>query len=155
LTDQILFIEEENAMLKEFKEFAIKGNMIDLAFAVIIGGAFGKIITSLVNDIFMPLIGQLLGNVNFTDLFISLSGTKYASLADAQAAGAATLNYGVFINTIIDFVIVAFIIFLIVKQINRMNRAPAPAPTTKECPLCFTQIPIPATRCPNCTSELN
>jgi large conductance mechanosensitive channel len=129
--------------------------MIDLAFAVIIGGAFGKIITSLVNDIFMPLIGQLLGNVNFTDLFISLSGTKYASLADAQAAGAATLNYGVFINTIIDFVIVAFIIFLIVKQINRMNRAPAPAPTTKECPLCFTQIPIPATRCPNCTSELN
>jgi large conductance mechanosensitive channel len=142
-------------MLKEFKEFAIKGNMIDLAFAVIIGGAFGKIITSLVNDIFMPLIGQLLGNVNFTDLFISLSGTKYASLADAQTAGAATLNYGVFINTIIDFVIVAFIIFLIVKQINRMNRAPAPAPTTKECPLCFTQIPIPATRCPNCTSELN
>jgi large conductance mechanosensitive channel len=142
-------------MLKEFKEFAIKGNMIDLAFAVIIGGAFGKIITSLVNDIFMPLIGQLLGNVNFTDLFISLSGTKYASLADAQTAGAATLNYGVFINTIIDFVIVAFIIFLIVKQINRMNRAPAPAPTTKECPHCFTQIPIPATRCPNCTSELN
>jgi large conductance mechanosensitive channel len=103
----------------------------------------------------MPLIGQLLGNVNFTDLFISLSGTKYASLADAQAAGAATLNYGVFINTIIDFVIVAFIIFLIVKQINRMKRAPTPAPTTKECPLCFTQIPIPATRCPNCTSELN
>ena len=146
---------EENSVLKEFKEFAFKGNMIDLAFAVILGGAFGKIITSLVNDIIMPLIGQLLGNVNFADLFISLSGTKYASLADAQAAGAATFNYGVFINTIIDFLIVAFIIFLIVKQINRMKKAPAPAEvTTKECPFCFTQIPIPATRCPNCTSEL-
>jgi len=142
-------------MLKEFKEFAIKGNMIDLAIAVILGGAFGKIITSLVNDVIMPLIGQLLGKVNFTDLFISLNRTKYASLADAQAAGAATLNYGVFINTIIDFLIVAFIIFLIVRQINRMKKAPAPtAPTTKECPYCYTQIPIPATRCPNCTSEL-
>ena len=142
-------------MIKEFKEFAFKGNMIDLAFAVIIGGAFGKIITSLVNDIIMPLIGQLLSNVNFKDLFISLSGTKYASLADAQAAGAATFNYGVFINTIIDFLIVAFIIFLIVRQINRMKKSPAQAaPTTKECPHCFTQIPILATRCPNCTSEL-
>jgi large conductance mechanosensitive channel len=142
-------------MWKEFKEFALKGNMIDLAFAVIIGGAFGKIITSLVNDIIMPLLGQLLGKVNFTDLFISLNGTKYASLADAQAAGAATVNYGVFINAIIDFLIVAFVIFLIVKQINRMKKAPAPAAaTTKECPYCFTQIPIPATRCPHCTSEL-
>jgi len=142
-------------MLKEFKEFAIKGNMIDLAIAVILGGAFGKIITSLVNDIIMPPLGLLLGNVNFTDLFVSLNGTKYASLADAQAAGAATLNYGLFINTIIDFLIVAFIIFLIVKQINRMKRAPVPAgPTTKDCPYCYTQIPIPATRCPNCTSEL-
>jgi len=142
-------------MLKEFKEFALKGNMIDLAIAVILGGAFGKIITSLVNDIIMPLIGQLLGKVNFSDLFISLNGTKYASLADAQAAGAATFNYGLFINTIIDFLIVAFIIFLIVRQINRMKKAPAPAaPTTKECPYCYTQIPIPATRCPNCTSEL-
>jgi large conductance mechanosensitive channel len=142
-------------MLKEFKEFALKGNMIDLAIAVILGGAFGKIITSLVNDIIMPLIGQLLGKVNFSDLFISLNGTKYASLADAQAAGAATFNYGVFINTIIDFLIVAFIIFLIVRQINRMKKAPAPASlTTKECLYCYTQIPIPATRCPNCTSEL-
>lgn len=141
-------------MLKEFKEFALKGNMIDLAIAVILGGAFGKIITSLVNDIIMPLIGQLLGKANFSDLFISLNGTKYASLADAQAAGAATFNYGVFINTIIDFLIVAFIIFLIVRQINRMKKAPAPAAsTTKECPYCYTQIPIPATRCPNCTSE--
>ena len=142
-------------MLKEFKEFAFKGSLLDLAFAVIMGGAFGKIITSLVNDIIMPLIGQALGNVNFTDLFISLNGTKYASLADAQAAGAATVNYGVFINTIIDFIIVAFIIFLIVRLVNRMKTAPAPvAVTTKECPYCFTQIPIPATRCPNCTSEL-
>jgi large conductance mechanosensitive channel len=142
-------------MLKEFKEFALKGNMLDLAIAVILGGAFGKIITSLVNDIIMPPLGLLLGNVNFTDLFISLNGTKYASLADAQTAGAATLNYGLFINTIIDFLIVAFIIFLIVRQINRMKRAPAPvASTTKECPYCYTQIPIPATRCPNCTSDL-
>src|SRR4030042_2491202 len=103
-------------MLKEFKEFAFKGNMIDLAFAVIIGGAFGKIITSLVNDIVMPLVGQALGNVNFVDLFISLNGTKYASLADAQAAGAATFNYGVFINTILVFIIIAFVIYLLVPQ---------------------------------------
>jgi large conductance mechanosensitive channel len=102
----------------------------------------------------MPLIGQLLGNVNFTDLFISLSGKKFDSLAAAQAAGAATVNYGVFINTLIDFIIIAIVIFLIVKQINRMKKAPAAVPTTKECPYCFTQIPIPATRCPNCTSEL-
>lgn len=142
-------------MLKEFREFVMKGNVIDLAVAVIIGAAFGRIITSLVNDIIMPPLGLLLGNVNFTDLFISLNGTKYATLADAQAAGAATINYGVFINTIIDFILVALVIFLIIRQINRMKRAPAPAaPATKECPHCFTQIPIPATRCPNCTSDL-
>lgn len=146
---------EDNEMLKEFKDFVMRGNVIDLAVAVIIGGAFGKIITSLVNDILMPLIGQALGKVNFTDLFISLSGTKYASLADAQAAGAATINYGVFINAIIDFIIIAFVIFLIIRQMNRMKKAPAAvAPTTKDCPYCFTQIPIPATRCPHCTSEL-
>jgi len=122
---------------------------------VIIGAAFGRIITSLVNDIIMPPLGLLLGNVNFTDLFVSLNGTKYATLADAQTAGAATINYGIFINTIIDFILVALVIFLIIRQINRMKRAPAPAaPTTKECPHCFTQIPIPATRCPNCTSDL-
>jgi large conductance mechanosensitive channel len=142
-------------MVKEFKEFVMRGNVIDLAVAVIIGGAFGKIVTSLVNDIIMPLVGQALGKVNFTDLFISLSGTKYASLADAQAAGAATVNYGIFINAIIDFIIIAFVIFLIILQINRLKKAPAPAAlTTKECPYCFTQIPIPATRCPHCTSEL-
>ena len=143
-------------MLKEFKDFALRGNVIDLAIAVIIGGAFGKIITSFVNDIIMPPLGLLLGNVNFTDLFIALDGMKYGSLADAQAAGAPTLNYGLFINTIIDFILVAFVIFLVVRQINRVKRAPAPAaPTTKDCPHCFTQIPIPATRCPNCTSELD
>jgi large conductance mechanosensitive channel len=142
-------------MLKEFKEFVMKGNVIDLAVAVIIGAAFGKIVTSFTNDIIMPPVGLLLGNVNFTDLFISLDGQQYASLAVAQAAGAPTINYGVFINTIIDFIIVAFIIFLIVKSMNRMKEQPVPAaPTTKECPFCCTQIPIPATRCPNCTSDL-
>jgi large conductance mechanosensitive channel len=142
-------------MLKEFKEFVMKGNVIDLAVAVIIGAAFGKIVTSFTNDIIMPPIGLLLGNVNFTDLFIALDGKEYASLAIAQAAGAPTINYGVFINTIIDFIIVAFVIFLIIRQVNRSKRAPAPAvPTTKDCPYCYTQIPIPATRCPNCTSDL-
>jgi large conductance mechanosensitive channel len=142
-------------MLKEFKEFVMRGNVVDLAIAVIIGGAFGKIITSLVNDIIMPPLGLLLGKVNFTDLFVSLTGQKFDSLATAQAAGAPTINYGLFINTIIDFVIVAFIIFLIVRQLNRFKRAPAPVePTTKDCPFCFTAIPIKATRCPNCTSEL-
>jgi large conductance mechanosensitive channel len=146
---------EAYIMIKEFKEFALKGNVVDLAIAVILGGAFGKIITSLVNDIIMPPLGLLLGNVNFADLFISLNGVKYASLADAQTAGAATINYGVFINTIIDFILVAFAIFLIIRQINRMKKTPVPAtPTTKECPYCFTQIPIPAKRCPNCTSDL-
>jgi large conductance mechanosensitive channel len=148
-------IKEENFMLKEFKDFALKGNVIDLAIAVIIGGAFGKIITSLVNDIIMPPLGLLLGRVNFSDLFISLNGTKYASLADAQAAGAATINFGVFINTIIDFLLVAMAMFLVVYQFNKLKRVSAPAaPTTKGCPYCFSQIPIPATRCPNCTSEL-
>ena len=147
---------EENTMLKEFKEFVMKGNVLDLAVAVIIAAAFGKVVTSLTNDIIMPPIGLLLGGVNFTDLFISLDGNTYASLAVAQAAGAPTINYGVFINTIIDFILVAFVIFLIIRQINRMKRSPAPAaPATKECPHCFTQIPIPATRCPNCTSDLS
>jgi large conductance mechanosensitive channel len=142
-------------MLKEFKEFALRGSVIDLAIGVIIGAAFGKIVTSLTNDIIMPPIGLLLGGVNFTDLFIALDGNEYASLAAAQAVGAPTINYGVFINTILDFIIVAFVIFLIVRQMNRMKRAPAPAaPSTKECPYCYTQIPIPAARCPNCTSDL-
>lgn len=142
-------------MIKEFKDFVLRGNVIDLAVAVIIGAAFGKIVTSFTNDIIMPPIGLLLGNVNFTDLFIALDGNQYASLAIAQAAGAPTINYGVFINTIIDFLIVAFVIFLIVRSINRTKKQAAPAePTTKDCPYCFTQIPIPAKRCPHCTSEL-
>jgi large conductance mechanosensitive channel len=144
-------------MLKEFREFAVRGNVIDLAIAVIIGGAFGKIVTSLVNDIIMPPIGLLLNGINFSDLFISLNGQSYASLADAQNAGAPTINYGVFINNVIDFIIVAFIIFIFVRQINRLQRQPEPEtaePTTKDCPYCFTTIPIKAQRCPNCTSEL-
>ena len=142
-------------MLKEFKEFVMRGNVLDLAVAVIIGGAFGKIITSFVNDILMPPIGLLLGGVDFANLFFSLNGQAYASLADAQAAGAPTINYGVFLNTVIDFLIVALVIFLVVKAANRMKKpAPAAAPTTKECPHCFTNIPLKATRCPNCTSQL-
>jgi large conductance mechanosensitive channel len=142
-------------MLKEFKDFALKGNVVDLAIAVIIGGAFGKIITSLVNDIIMPPFGMLLGGVNFTDLFISLDGQIYPSLAVAQAAGAPTINYGVFLNTIINFVIVAWVLFLVIKAMNRMKKAPAPAdPTTKTCPQCATEIPVKAVRCPHCTSNL-
>ncbi len=143
-------------MLKEFKEFVVRGNVLDLAVAVIIGGAFGKIVTSFVNDVLMPPIGLLLGGVDFANLFISLNGQAYASLADAQAAGAPTINYGVFLNTVIDFVIVAFVIFLIVKAANKTKKQePAPAaPTTRECPHCFTTISIKATRCPNCTSQL-
>ena len=144
-------------MLKEFKDFIMRGNVLDLAIAVIIGGAFGKIVTSLVNDIIMPPIGLLLGKVNFTDLFINLSGTKYTSLADAQAAGAATINYGLFINTIINFLIVALVIFLVVKAANQAQKpkkVEAPAPTTKECPYCFSEINIKAIRCPECTAEL-
>jgi large conductance mechanosensitive channel len=144
-------------MLKEFKEFALRGSVVDLAIGVIIGAAFGQIVSSLVNDIFMPIIGYALGGVNFTDLFYSLDGKSYASLAAAKAAGAPTINYGVFINTIITFIIVALVIFMLVRGMNRLTRpkVAAPiAPTAKECPYCFTQIPIPATRCPNCTSEL-
>ena len=143
-------------MLAEFRKFIMKGNVLDLAVAVIIGGAFGSIVTSLVNDIIMPPIGMLLGRINFKDLFINLSGTDYASLADAQAAGAATINYGNFINTIVNFLIVAFVIFLIVRSFNQMKKPEAPAaPTTRDCPYCLTAIPIKATRCPHCTSMLD
>jgi large conductance mechanosensitive channel len=129
---------------------------MDLAIGIIIGGAFGKIITSLVNDIIMPPIGLLLGKVDFSNLYLNLSGKPFASLADAQAAGAATINYGLFLNTIIDFLIVAFIIFLIIRQVNRLTVKPAaPAePSTRECPYCYTEIPVKASRCPHCTSEL-
>lgn len=142
-------------MWKEFKQFIARGNVVDLAVGVIIGAAFGKIITSFVNDILMPPIGLLLGNVDFANLFITLSGGVHTTLEEAQAAGAATINYGVFINTIIDFLIVAFVIFLFIRQVNRLKKPAPPAePTTKACPYCLSDIPIKATRCPHCTSEL-
>ena len=142
-------------MWKDFKEFIMRGNVMDMAIGIIIGTAFGAIINSLVHDIIMPPIGLLLGHINFTDLFINLSGTAYSSLKAAQDAGAATINYGVFINTIINFLIIALVIFLIVRALNRMKKpAPAAAVATKDCPYCFTAIPKKATRCPNCTSQL-
>ncbi len=148
-------------MLKDFKEFAMRGNVVDMAVGIIIGAAFGTIVKSLVTDVIMPPIGLLLGNVDFSNLFVILkSGTTpgpYASLNDAQAAGAVSLNYGVFINTIISFLIVAFAVFLLIRGINKLKRkeeAPPPEPTTKDCPYCFSKISIKATRCPNCTSEL-
>lgn len=142
-------------MLKEFKAFAMRGNVIDLAVGIIIGGAFGRIVTSFVNDVLMPPIGVLLGGVNFANYFLTLKGGSFPTLEAAQAAGAVTINYGVFLNTIIDFIIVAFAIFLLIRQINKMQQpAPAAAPTTKDCPFCATAIPIMAKRCPNCTSEL-
>ncbi len=144
-------------MLKEFKEFIMRGNVVDLAVGVIIGAAFGTIVSSLVNDIIMPPVGLLLGGVNFSNLFINLSGGEFASLAAAQEAGAATINYGLFINHLINFLIVALAIFLLVRQVNRLQEeeeAPAEEPTTKECPFCHTEIPLAASRCPNCTSQL-
>jgi large conductance mechanosensitive channel len=148
-------------MLKEFKEFALRGNVIDMAVGIIIGAAFGTIVTSLVNDVIMPPIGLLLGGVDFTSFFILLKAgspaAPYASLADAQAAGAVTINYGVFINAVISFLIVAFVLFLLIRSINQLKReeeAPPAEPTTKECPFCLSTIPIKATRCAYCTSEL-
>lgn len=145
-------------MLKDFKEFIMRGNVVDLAVAVIIGAAFGKIVSSLVNDVLMPPIGLILGNVDFSNLFVNLSSSSYKSLAEAKAAGAATVNYGIFLNAVVDFIIVAFVIFLLVRAVSRMRRlqaAPAPAaPATKDCTYCFSSIPIKATRCPHCTSEL-
>jgi large conductance mechanosensitive channel len=141
-------------MLKEFKEFAMRGNVLDMAVGIIIGAAFGKIITSFVSDVLMPPIGLLLGKVDFSGLFINLSGQTYATLAEAKKAGIATINYGLFLNTVLDFLIVAFVIFLLIKQVNRLNRQPAPAPTTKDCPYCLSAIPISAVRCAHCTSQL-
>ena len=143
-------------MLKEFKEFAMRGSVVDLAVGVIIGAAFGKIIASAVDDVIMPPIGRLLGHVNFSDLFINLSDKSYDSLAAAKAAGAATLNYGLFFNTIVNFLIVAFCVFLIVTLFHKYIMKPAPpaAPTTKECPQCAMTIPLQAKRCGHCTSQL-
>jgi large conductance mechanosensitive channel len=142
-------------MLKEFKEFAMKGNVLDMAIGVIIGGAFGKIVSSLVGDVLMPPIGLLMGKVDFSSLFINLSGTPQPSLAAAKAAGAPTINYGVFLQTVLDFTIIAFVIFMIVKQVNRMKTPDAPgAPATKPCAYCLSTIPIKATKCAHCASAV-
>ena len=142
-------------MFKEFKEFAMKGPVVDLAVGVIIGAAFGKIISSLVDDIIMPPIGRMLGNVDFANLFVNLSDKEYPSVAAAKAAGAATVNYGIFFNTILNFLIIAFVLFLIIRQINAMKKpAPAAAPSTKDCPHCLSAIPLKATKCAHCTSEI-
>jgi large conductance mechanosensitive channel len=148
-------------MLKEFKEFAVRGNVVDMAVGIIIGAAFGTIVNSLVQDVIMPPVGLLLGNIDFSNFFAVLKEGKvagpYASVAAAKAAGAVTMNYGLFINTVISFLIVAFAVFLLVRTVNRLKRqleGPPPVPTTKECIYCFSKIPIQATRCPSCTSEL-
>ena len=142
-------------MFKEFKEFAMRGNVVDMAVGIIIGAAFGKIVSSIVEDVIMPPIGLLLGKVNFSSLYLNLSGTAYASLEEAIKAGAPIIKYGVFLNAVINFLIVAFVLFILIKQMNRL-RAPAPAAatTTKDCPMCATAIPLAAKRCPNCTSEV-
>ena len=142
-------------MFKEFKEFAMKGNLVDMAVAFIMGGAFGKVVTSFVNDIVMPPLGMLLGKVDFSKLFIDLSGRGHPTLDAAKAAGAATLNYGVFINAVVDFLIVALVMFAVIKQMNTLRKpVPAPAPSMKACPYCLSDIPLKAVRCPNCTSEI-
>lgn len=146
-------------MLKEFKAFAMRGNVVDMAVGIIIGAAFGAIVKSLVDDVIMPPIGMLMGNVDFSNLYVVLkegaaAAAPYASLADAKKAGAVTINYGVFINSVISFLIVAFAVFMLIRSINRLKQAEAPAATTKECPFCVSAIPLKATRCPHCTSEL-
>jgi large conductance mechanosensitive channel len=143
-------------MFKEFKEFAMKGSMLDLAVGIVIGGAFGKIVSSFVADVLAPALSLLLGKVDFSNLFVSLSGQRYPTIAAAKGAGAATLNYGLFLQAIFDFLIVAFALFLLVKQVNRLRREPAPPapPSAKDCPFCFGSIPLKATRCPQCTSQL-
>jgi large conductance mechanosensitive channel len=142
-------------MFKEFKEFAVRGSVIDLAVGVIIGAAFGKIVTSLVDDILMPPLGMLIGRVDFANLFINLSGGDYQTLEQAKEAGAATINYGLFLNNLLSFLLVVFAIFLLVRWINRLRRQETPeAPVAKECPFCRSTIPVKATRCPNCTSQL-
>jgi large conductance mechanosensitive channel len=140
-------------MLKEFKEFIMRGNVLELAVAVIIGAAFSPIVNSLVTDIAMPPIGLVIGRVDFKDLFVSLSGQPYQSLAAAKQAGAPVIAYGNFLNIVINFVIVSFVIFLVVREVNRV-KGPAPAPAGKECPYCISKVPEKATRCPQCTSEL-
>jgi large conductance mechanosensitive channel len=141
-------------LIKEFKEFAMKGNVVDLATGVVIGGAFGKIVTSLVNDIIMPVMSIATGKIDFTNMFISLDGKRYATYELAKEAGAATLNYGSFLTNIIDFLIIAFSIFMVIKQINRFKKEPPAEVTTKSCPYCQSTIDLKAVKCPHCTSEL-
>jgi large conductance mechanosensitive channel len=142
-------------MWKAFKEFMMRGNVLDMAVGIIIGAAFGKIVASFVEDVLMPPIGRLIGKADFSNMFLSLSGQHYDTLAAAKAAGAPTINYGVFVNTVINFLIVAFAVFLVIRQVNRLKRQPTPAaPATKECPFCFSGIALKATRCAHCTSEL-
>ncbi len=145
-------------MLREFKEFAMRGNMLDMAVGIVVGGAFGRIVTSLVNDVLMPPIGLVLARVDFTNLFLPLSRREFHTLAEAKAAGVPTLNYGLFLNNIVDFLIVAFAIFLLVREVNAMKRRwepqPAAPPPTKQCPYCISTIPLQASRCPQCTSAL-
>ncbi len=145
-------------MWKEFKEFIMRGNVVDLAIGIVIGGAFGAIVTSLVNDIIMPPIGLLLGRVDFSNLFVNLSGKSYESLTAAKAAGASTINYGLFINGVLDFLIVAVVMFFLIRGINSLTpkpKAEPAAPTTRECPFCLSAVPLKATRCPHCTSQLS
>lgn len=141
-------------MIREFKEFAMRGSMLDLAIGIVLGAAFGRIITSVVNDILMPPIGLMLGGLDFASLFIALKGGPYPSVAAAKAAGAPTINYGMFLNTVVDFVLVAAVLFLVVRQVNRMRRQPDVTPTTKPCPFCLSTVPLKAVRCPYCTSDL-
>src|SRR5437867_4154794 len=142
-------------MLQEFKKFALQGNVLDMAIGIIIGAAFGKIVSSLVNDVLMPPIGLIVGRVDFSGLFLNLSGETYASLAAAKTAGAPTISYGIFLNNVLDFVIVAFVIFLLIKQVNRLKAKEAPAaPSTRDCPRCLSSVALKATRCPCCTSDL-
>ena len=146
--------KEVICMLKDFKKFALKGNVLDLAIGVVIGAAFGKIVASLVNDIIMPIVGRIVGNVDFSNLYINISGQKFASFAEAQTAGAATINYGVFLNNVLDFLIIAFSIFIVIRQLERFKKKEEVKVTTKKCSYCCTDIPLEATRCPHCTSEL-
>lgn len=142
-------------MFKEFKEFAMKGNVIDLAVGVIIGGAFGKIVSSFVGDIIMPVLGLLLGKIDFTNMFITLGNGDFKTLTEAKNAGIPTLNYGLFLNNIIDFLIVALSIFIVIRQINRLHKKKPEAPKIKKCQYCYSEIHIDASRCPNCTSEIS
>ena len=141
-------------MLKEFKEFALRGSLLDLAIGLVLGTAFGKIVTSLVNDILMPPVGLALGRVNFSNLFVNLTRANYPTLSAAREAGAPTINYGMFLNTVLDFVIVAFALFLVIREVNRLRRRGETPPTTRECPYCCSVISLKASRCPNCTSQV-